>query len=182
MNRTPTTRPTPPEAPRTDGSQPAGAVVPVPPGRQWTITSSGGYTVQGYLPGWAEDDPSRTDVPSNAMRNAVYDVIHRASFDGQLVSPARGGYGPGRDTWTLGGNIEVIPDNDGKPSTPVVNVHLIEDFWLTGLGPDEVAALAGQLRAQADRLEHDVRPRLIAYRADWAAHHSGTNHQRDEEQ
>jgi hypothetical protein len=150
---------------------PAQGVVPVLPGRIWTITATDDTTASGYLPGWAEEDPSRTGVPPAAFRNAVHDVIHRAHFDGQLLRPARGGYGPGADTWALNGTIECIPDtDDGTPPIPVANVHIIEDFWLTGLGPADLSALAAQLRAQADRLENDVRPRLIAYRADWSTH------------
>lgn len=149
---------------------------PVPPGRSWTLTTSGGDTVTGYLPGWAEEDPSRTDVPPGALRTAVYDVIHRAAFEGQVFCLAQGGYGQGEDTWVLAGNIECIPEaDDGQPSDPVVNIHLIEDFWLSGLGPQELAAFAAKLRAQADYLDYDIRPRLIAYRADWSARHGTTD-------
>lgn len=144
----------------------------VPRGGFWTLTTADGETVRGYLPGWAEEDPSRTGIPPEALRNAVYDVVHRASFDGQPLRLAPGGYGPGEDTWIFGGNIECAPEtDDGQTPIPVVNVHLIEDFWISGLGPDELAALIAQLRAQADLLEHDVRPRLITCRADWEAHH-----------
>lgn len=34
----------------------------MPPGRTWTITTTAGDTVSGYLPGWAEQDPSRTGL------------------------------------------------------------------------------------------------------------------------
>ncbi|MDD1063968.1 hypothetical protein NMG29_38380 [Streptomyces cocklensis] len=85
---------------------------------------------------------------------------------------AQGGYGPGEVAWILGGNIECIPQpDDGQSPVPVVNIHLIEDFWISGLGPAELGQLATLLRKQADRLEHDIRPRLVAYRADWAARH-----------
>jgi hypothetical protein len=106
----------------------------------------------------------------------VYDVIHRAPFDGQLIRLAKGGYGQGEDSWVLAGNIECIPEADAdQPSGPVVNIHLIEDFWLSGLGPEELATFAAKLRAQADLLDFDIRPRLIAYRADWAARHGASD-------
>jgi hypothetical protein len=41
-----------------------------------------------------------------------------------------------------------------------------------GLDPDGLAEIAAKLRAQADRLDHDIRPQLLAARADWAAHHT----------
>ncbi|WP_405584994.1 DUF6907 domain-containing protein [Streptomyces sp. NBC_01190] len=36
------------------------------------------------------------------------------------------------------------------------------------LDPDGLAEVAAQLRAQADRLDHEIRPQLVAVRADWA--------------
>lgn len=156
---------------RSNGRRPVESAVRVPPGRTWTIASLEGDVARGYLPGWAEEDPSRIGIAPERMRHAVHDVIHREPFDGQLLRLAEGGYGPGEQTWVLSGNIECIPEpGEDEQPVPVVNVHLIEDFWLTGLGPREVAVLAAQLRAQADRLEQEVRPRLVAYRADWAAH------------
>ncbi|UWE10823.1 DUF6907 domain-containing protein [Actinacidiphila bryophytorum] len=154
----------------------AETTVPAPPGRSWNLTTSDGDTATGYLPGWAEEDPSRTDVPPGALRAAVYDVIHRAPFDGQLIRFAKGGYGQGESFWVLAGNIECIPEADAdQPSDPVVNIHLIEDFWLSGLGPEELATFAAKLRAQADLLDRDIRPQLIACRADWAARHGASD-------
>lgn len=151
---------------------PAMSTSHVPPGRTWTITTRNGYLVRSYLPGWAEEDPSQAGIAPDGLRNALHDIIHRAPFDGQLVSLAQGGYGAGERTWVFSGNIECIPDaEDGKPPLPVANIHFFDDYWLTGLGPDEVAVFAAQLRAQADRLDGDVRPRLAAYRADWSAHY-----------
>jgi hypothetical protein len=142
----------------------------VPPGRTWTITTRDGYTVRGYLPGWAEEDPSQVGIPSDRLSDTLHDVIHRATFDGELIRLARGGYGPGEHTWVFGGHIECILDADDRPPVPTASIHFFEDYWLSGLGPNQLARFAAQLRAQADRLDDDVRPRLAAYQADWSAH------------
>jgi hypothetical protein len=69
------------------------------------------------------------------------------------------------------GNIECRPEPDeGRLSTPVVNVQVIEDLWATNLVPDGLALLAAKLRDQADRLDHEIRPAFVAARADWTAH------------
>lgn len=170
--RSPIPGPPPGQTDVTAHRRPSEAAVQVPPGRSWTIATSDGYVTRGYLPGWAEEDPSRTGVRPAKLRNTLHDIIHRAQFDGQLIQVARGGYGPGEQAWVFAGAIECIPDpGDGTRPIPVVNIHLFDDYWLTGLGPNELSVFTAQLRAQADRLDHDVRPRLIAYRADWSTHH-----------
>ncbi|MFJ4407259.1 DUF6907 domain-containing protein [Streptomyces sp. NPDC088910] len=57
---------------------------------------------------------------------------------------------------------------------PVVNLAIVEDFWIDGLDPAGLAQIAAKLRAQADRLDHEIRPRLVAARADWAEHQCAT--------
>lgn len=144
---------------------------PTTPVRTWTITTTTGFTVAGYLPGWAEEDPSASDVPLDKLPAVLDDVVHREPFDGQAVRLASGGYGPGEEREVFGGAIECRPDPDeGRPAVPVAQVHVIEDFWINDLDPDALTKLAAALRAQADRLDHEVRPRLIAYRQDWAEH------------
>lgn len=122
---------------------------------------------------WAEEDPRQTGIPPDRLRNTLRDVIHRATFDGELIRLARGGYGPGEQAWVFGGHIECTADVDDRPPVPIANLHFFEDYWLSGLGPNDLTVFAAQLRAQADRLENDIRPRLVAYRADWSAHYSG---------
>ncbi|MFC4032195.1 DUF6907 domain-containing protein [Streptomyces polygonati] len=141
-------------------------------GRTWTITTSNGYTATGYLPGWAEENPSQTGVRPDTLPVVLADISHRAPFDGQLIRVAPGGYGPGEEKAILAGSIDCNPDTgSAEPPEPVVNVHLIEDYWINGLAPADLARFAAALRAQADRLDHEIRPRLIAYREDWTAHH-----------
>ncbi|HEY5834033.1 MAG TPA: hypothetical protein VIW71_08945 [Streptomyces sp.] len=86
------------------------------------------------------------------------------------VSPE--GTVPGQVSEVFGGRIECIPySEDGElPQVPVVNLHIVDDHWVNGLDPDDLAEVATRFRAQA-RLDHEMRPQLIATRADWAAHH-----------
>jgi hypothetical protein len=46
-------------------------------------------------------------------------------------------------------------------------VQIVDDFWFKDLDPEGVSAVAALLRAQADRLEQQVRPALVAARDDW---------------
>jgi hypothetical protein len=153
-----------------DQEIPTSPVVPVPPGGKWTITTVNGITASGYLPGWADNDPSRTDVSAADLHPEIEGIIHRAPFDGQAVQLLPVESGPGKEGEIFGGAIVCIPDSEGpEPAEPYVEIQIVGDAWFTGLGPDDVATVAAALRAQADRLDHDVRPRLIAYRNDWAA-------------
>jgi hypothetical protein len=153
-------------------AEPGTPVVSVPPGRRWTLTTNGGHVTSGYLPGWAEEDPSAADVPLDHLALRLDDICHREPFDGKLLRLARGGYGPGEVALVFAGHIECRPDPDeGRPALPVVNVHLLDDVWAPALDPAALADFAATLRSQADRLERDVLPRLIAYREDWTEHH-----------
>jgi len=99
-------------------------------------------------------------------------IIHWAPFDGQVISLEPIEYGPGKEAEVFGGCFVCIPDTEGPElAEPYVDIHIFEDFWFTGLGPDQVATVAAALRAHADRLDREIRPRLIAYRDDWTAHH-----------
>lgn len=145
----------------------------VPPGRQWTLTTVGGHVTSGYLPGWAEEDPSANGVPLERLAVRLDDICHRAPFEGQTLRLAPGGYGPGEETPVFAGHIECRPDPDeGRPALPVAHVHLIHDVWAPALDPAALSDFAATLRAQADRLEQDVLPRLVAYREDWTEHHA----------
>jgi hypothetical protein len=73
----------------------------------WTITATSGLAVTGYLPPWAQEDPSEAGVPVGRLGKVLADICHWAEFP--------------------------------------------------------------ELRAQADHLDHQVRPALTAARADWAA-------------
>jgi len=151
--------------------EPTGPLGHVPPGRTWTITTVNGITATGYLPGWADDDPSRTAVAAADLYPEIEGIVHRAPFDGQVMRLAPGDNA--KEAEIFGGAIVCIPDSDGpEPAEPYAEIHVVADVWFTSLDPDDLAAIAAALRAQADRLDHDIRPRLIAYRDDWTAHHT----------
>lgn len=141
------------------------------------------HAVTGYLPAWAEGDPTATDVPLGRLAVVMADMSHQAPFDGQFVAVRCPSMETGTETSDVGdgqssteyilwGNIECSPyAQDPNLRVPVVNIAVIADFWINGLDPAGLADVAGKLRAQADRLDHEVRPALMAARADWAAHH-----------
>ncbi|WP_433891351.1 DUF6907 domain-containing protein [Streptomyces sp. CA-111067] len=140
----------------------------------WTVTTTAGFTAAGYLPAWADHDPSEIGVPLERLHAVLADVSHRAAFDGPLVpvwSPERDGDGL-REERVLWGAIGCRPyAEDQEPRIPVVDIAIVDDYWINGLDPDDLADLAAKLRAQADHMEHEVLPQLVAARGDWAAHH-----------
>ncbi|MFC4034479.1 DUF6907 domain-containing protein [Streptomyces polygonati] len=165
----------------TDGSaaeQSAGtAYAPASGGRRWTIATTPGFSATGYLPAWAEEDPSESGVPLDRLQIRLADINHWTRFDGQTMrvrSPAFGGEGAQLgEAHIFRGSIDCNPyAEDPDPRVPVVNLAIIEDFWINDLDPADLADLAAKLRAQADRLDHEIRPQLIAARADWAEHHA----------
>ena len=56
---------------------------------------------------------------------------------------------------------------DPEPRVPAADVAI---YWINGLDPECLSEIVAKLRAQADRLEHEIRPQLIAARDDWAVH------------
>jgi hypothetical protein len=142
-------------------------------GGSWAITTVGGRTVGGYLPAWAAEDPSEQGVLEGELAGRLADVNHYAVFEGQRVevyTPANRG-GRAVEEEILHGSIDCNPyAEEGEPRVPVVNLHLAGECWAGGFGPEELGRFAGQLRAQAELLENEVRPALVAARADWAEH------------
>jgi hypothetical protein len=138
----------------------------------WTITTTTGYKAAGYLPTWAEDDPSTVNVPPQHLATELADITHHQRFPGQLITVALTDDGPAPETVILSGSIDCAPYSEDPTSRqPVANLQLIDDYWLINLDPDQLSTIATQLRTQADHLDHQVRPALIAARADWTAHH-----------
>jgi hypothetical protein len=108
----------------------------------------------------------RPHGPSSLPKESNSDRRPGQAFQLPLVES-----GPGKEGEIFGGAIVCIPDSEGpEPAEPYVEIQIVGDVWFTDLGPDDVATVAAALRAQADRLDHDVRPRLVAYRDDWTAH------------
>ncbi|WP_328912729.1 MULTISPECIES: DUF6907 domain-containing protein [unclassified Streptomyces] len=146
---------------------------PVPAARTWTLTTTGGHTLTGHLPAWADDDPSESGIPLELLGTRLADISHRTTFPGQTTHVVLGS-APAQEAKILWATIDCHPyADDPDPRTPVASIALVDDYWLTHLTPDDLTHIATQLRTQADRLDHDVKPRLIAAREDWAAHHAG---------
>jgi hypothetical protein len=73
--------------------RPASAA-PASLGRTWSISTTGGFTLTGYLPPWADEDPSDTGVPLERLSVTLIDLAHRRPFAGQRMRvhhPARAG-------------------------------------------------------------------------------------------
>ena len=88
--------------------------------------------------------------------------VHDPAADGEMVGNGQ----------VFSGTIDCHPFAEyPEPRVPVVNLAVVGDIWINGLDPNGLAEIAVQLRAQADRLDCEVRPRLVAARADWAEHH-----------
>jgi hypothetical protein len=141
-------------------------------GRTWNITTTNGYTTTGHLPAWAEDDPSTTGIPPQHLGTELAGINHHQPFPGQSVTVSVTD-DPGIGAVILSGSIDCAPYSEDPASRqPVVNLQLIDDYWFLNLTPEQLTTLAAQLRAQADHLDHTVRPALTAAREDWTTHHT----------
>jgi hypothetical protein len=137
------------------------------------VSTTGGEVVRGYLPGWAEDDPSRAGVHPDRLHFARAGIVHQANRGG-LVVPVTPGAGPARDAGVLVVTIDCIPfAEDDDPDLPVVNVQIVDDWWIRNLDPAGVTDLGRRLCALGDRLTGTVAPELASARADWAQRHHG---------
>ncbi|MFJ1585507.1 DUF6907 domain-containing protein [Streptomyces sp. NPDC088197] len=147
--------------------------VPARPGRTWEIASTDNYTATGYLPTWAEDDPSTSGVSLARLFVLLGDMCHQAHFDGQRMRVAHARE-PGEESAVFSGTIDCTPyAEDTAGRLPVANVWIVDDYWVNGLDPTGLATFAAQLRAQADYLDREVYPLLVAARAEWTARHAG---------
>jgi hypothetical protein len=139
----------------------------------WTITTEAGSVSSGYLPAWAEDDPTEVRVPLHLLPLRLADISHRNFFEGQMMPVvAPDAQGEAEEDAVFEGSIDCNPyDADPLLRVPVVNIQVCLDHWILGLDPDGLTEIAAKLRAQADLLDREVRPSLVAAREDWAAHH-----------
>ena len=161
--------------------------VPPPPGPveqpkpwstpgSWTITTGGGSATNGYLPDWAEDDPTETAVPLDLLSARLAGINHRNFFEGTMMplTTTDTRDDDAEEDAVFEGSIDCNPyDEDPRLRVPVVNIQVCLGRWILGLGPQELADIAVKLRAQADRLHDEVLPALITARDDWATHHPG---------
>jgi hypothetical protein len=122
--------------------RPTAAEPASPDYRTWSISTTGGVTITGYLPPWADEDPSDTDVPLEKLSVELIDLTHWQSFDGQTMHihhPAHadgdGKAGEGEDT-LFNGNITCYPySEDLRERTPFANVRVVDDFWMNNSYP-----------------------------------------------
>jgi len=145
---------------------------PAPSGRQWTITTDAGVKVSGYLPAWASEDPSKS-VPANKLEFTLDDLTFGRRYTGPTakVNAPLGidGARTVEDSELFHVAINCAPYSQyADERTPYAEVAVLEDCVIEKVGPDELAKLAEQLRAQADVLAQAARDLAIA-RADWAA-------------
>lgn len=148
-----------------------GAVPAVSSARTWAISTVNGEIVRGYLPWWAEDDPTKTGVRPDRLHIELAGIAHQANRGGLLI-PVTSGTGLALDAGVLVVTIDCVPfGEDGEPDLPVVNVQIVDDFWIRDLDPAGVVDLGQRLRALADRLTGTVASDLAAARADWADRH-----------
>ncbi|MFC4030743.1 DUF6907 domain-containing protein [Streptomyces polygonati] len=138
----------------------------------WTITTTAGFAASGYLPEWAEDDPTEVGVSLDLLPVWLVDINHRNSFEGAMMPlTSTDRRDEAEDDAVFEGSIDCNPyDADPRLRVPVVNIQVCTGRRIVGLDPEELAEIAVQLRAQADRLHDEVLPTLIAAREDWAAH------------
>ena len=144
-------------------------VAPAAAARRWAVTTGSGEAFTGYLPGWADEDPSATGVPAECLPVVLADITHHADMGG-LVVPVSRAQERAQDAPVLAVHMECRPfleDNDGDVCIPVVSVQVTDDFWIRDLDPAAVIGLGQRLRALGDRLVTPVAPALAAARTDW---------------
>jgi hypothetical protein len=140
------------------------------PGK-WTITTEAGSVTSGYLPAWAEDDPTEIDIPLNLLPARLAAVNHRNFFEGTMM-PLTTDTTEVEEDAVFEGSIDCNPyDPDPRLRVPVVNLQVCVGRWILGLDPHGLAETAAKLRAQADLLDEKVRPALVAALEDWVTHH-----------
>ncbi|MEU6851714.1 hypothetical protein ABZ901_17530 [Actinacidiphila alni] len=140
---------------------------PVRRDRTWTITTTCGCTVSGYLPAWAEVDPSETGVLLDELPTLIADMSHWTRFPGPRMAVAHRGV-ESDDSEVFRTSIDANPYAGGPlPRMPVANIRIVGDYWLHSLTPSGLAEVAAQLRAQASLLDDEIRPQLISARDDW---------------
>ncbi|BBB01766.1 hypothetical protein RVR_9325 [Actinacidiphila reveromycinica] len=148
------------------------------PARTWRISTSNGITAYGYLPAWAHEDPSTSDVDPGLLNVTLADVLHYFHFvdvTGPLAGPEYDaddpGYVPFFCSVECRPHAETAQDRDDGPLFPVLNVQITRDDTVTCQDPAELAALVARLRACTDYLDHHVRPAFTAIREDWDTRH-----------
>jgi hypothetical protein len=125
-------------------------------------------TVCGYLPPWAYEDPSASDVHPVALPVGLVRL--------ELFCYFGPGDGVDEDGYaTPFGAVTCHPCADreapDRPVYPVLTVQVSDTEEMVCADPDELVALIARLRAHTDYLDHHVRPAFAAIHEDWRTHH-----------
>jgi hypothetical protein len=160
-----------------DGATLPGSGAEVDGGRTWTITTSDGQVVRGFLPAWAANDPSAAGVVPGRLP-AVLEEMHLYGelFEGEVLPSNR----PSdlQPCVVFGVSLHCNPFSDTQTGVPVIAISVTEDEMISGLGVADVGRVARTLEKIADRLKHVAIPALVEARTQWAAaHHTRTPHQ-----
>ncbi|WP_335979628.1 hypothetical protein [Streptomyces sp. CA2R106] len=144
--------------------------------RTWRLTTTNGVAVSGYLPPWAFEDPSESDIDPDRLAVAAIDVELFHYFDGVPGSLTGTDHGTDIDGYmTPFGAITCRPCPDrevpDRPVHPVLTVQVSDTEETVCADPDELGALITRLRTRTDYLDQHVRPAFIVVYEDWQAHH-----------
>ncbi|WP_335982035.1 DUF6907 domain-containing protein [Streptomyces sp. CA2R106] len=144
--------------------------------RTWRVTATNGVTVSGYLPPWAYEDPSESDVHPVALPVGLARLELFRYFDGVPGSLVGPGDGTDEDGYTTPfGALTCHPCADretpDRPVHPVLTIQVSDTEETVCTDPDELAALITRLRAHTDYLDQHVRPAFTTIREDWRTHH-----------
>jgi len=142
------------------------------PGRTWVLATTSGFTATGYLPGWAEEDPSKADVPLDRLPAELADIAHQGGVGG-MVLPVSHAAGKAEEAWVLVVTIDCKPfpeDERSGPHVPVINIQIVDDCWIRDLDPAGAVALGEKLRALGELIMGPAAELLTAARHDWAEH------------
>ncbi|WP_237404535.1 DUF6907 domain-containing protein [Actinacidiphila reveromycinica] len=139
--------------------------------------ATNGVTVSWYLPPWAYEDPSRSEVDPHHLPVALVDVELFRYFE-DVVDPLVGpGDGLDGDGFVLAYFCAVtcrpfadreVPD---APVHPVLTVQVGSGDETVCHDPAELAALIARLRTHTDYLDQHVHPAFTAIHDDWEVHH-----------
>jgi hypothetical protein len=149
----------------------------VGPARRWRIATTNGITASGYLPAWAYEDPSASDIDPRRLDVTLANVVHFYQFEDviePLVGPDDGLDGEG-NVMTYFCEVAWHPFADASapddPLHPVLNIQVSGGETTRCADPVELVAFIARLRAHIEYLDLHVLPVFTAIREDWKVHH-----------
>ena len=140
--------------------------------RTWQVSTASGLALTGYLPPWADENPSLSGVALEHLGVCLANIVHSTEFSGQLGYVSNHG-GPVEETVIFSGFIDCHPHaEDPALRVPFAHLHLVGDHRIINLDPNGVADLAALFHAQGTYLENEVLSALTAARSEWAENHT----------